>query len=259
MGDRNKDVMVFRFDPKKKYYIVSLHLENKPGALGNLANLLGIRGMNILEGFFGGMTYSDKANMSFFLESTNQQMDEGWLKDFLASSVYVSDVEVRAPVEGFLADSLNFPMTWNNGDRAILVRVEGFRVMLDTVKSAYHDAGEAELYRLGFSYGRAAWENLVETHRPKTKEGLAEMLKIYTSTGWAKVDLLELNPSRLHARVKMEDGFESAGLSTGRPECYFIGGHLAGAISAYFGADLKAHETRCTSQGDSHCEFEISA
>jgi uncharacterized protein len=259
MGDRNKDVMVFRYDPKKKYFIVSMHLENKPGALGNLANLLGIRGINILEGFFGGMTYSQKANVSFFVESTNQQMDEGWIKDFLASSVYVSDVEVGSPVEGFLTDSLNFPMTWNNGDRAILMRVEGLRVMLDAVKSAYADTGEAEIYRMGFSYGRAAWENLLRVHRPKTKEGLEEMLRIYIATGWGRFELMELNPSRLRARVKMEDGFESEGLDTGKPECYFIGGHLAGALSSYFGADVKTQETKCVSSGDSHCEFEVSA
>jgi len=259
MGDRNKDVMVFRYDPKKKYFIVSLHLENKPGALGNLANLLAIRGINILEGFFGGMSYSQKANVSFFIESTNQQIDEGWIKDFLSSSVYVSDVEVRAPVEGFITDSINFPLTWNNGDRAVLMRVEGLRVMLDGVKSAYTDTGEAEIYRMGFSYGRAAWENLMGVHHPKSKEGLAEMLRIYVATGWGKVDLLEFNPQHLHARLKLEDGFESEGLSTGKSECYFIGGHLAGLMSSYFGADLKAHETRCVSKGDSYCEFELSA
>ena len=258
MGDRNKDVMIFRYDPKKKYFIVSLHLENKPGALGNLANLLGIRGINILEGFFGGMTYSQKANASFFIESTNQQIDEGWIKDFLASSVYVSDVEVRAPVEGFLSDSLNFPLTWNNGDRAILMRVEGLRVMLDAVKSSYADTGEAEIYRMGFSYGRAAWENMMGILRPKTKEGLAEMLRIYTATGWGRIELLDLDPKRLHARVKLQDGFESEGLATGKPECFFIGGHLAGALSGYFGADVRVHETKCISRGDSHCEFEVS-
>jgi len=258
MADRNKDVMVFRYDPKKRYFLVSLHLENKPGALGNLANLLAIRGVNILEGYFGGISSGSKGIASFFLESTNQQLDEGWIKDFLTSSVYVSDVEVKSGVEGFLTDSLNFPITWNNGDRAILMRVEGLRVMLDAVKSASSNTGEAEIYRQGLTYGIAAWRNLMEIHRPKTKEGFLEMLKIYVSTGWGKVDLLDLNPEHLRARVKMAEGFESSGLSTGKAECYFIGGHLAGALTAYFGAEVKAHETKCVSKGDSHCEFEFS-
>jgi len=78
--DRNKDVMVYRYDPKRKYFLVSLHLENQPGALGSLANLLGIRGIDILEGYFGGISSGTKGNVSFFLESANQRRDEGWLR-----------------------------------------------------------------------------------------------------------------------------------------------------------------------------------
>jgi len=258
MDDRNKDVIVYHFDPKKKHFLVSLHLENKPGALGNLANLLAIRGINILEGFFGGMSYGEKANLSFFLETTNQQMDEGWIKDFLVSSVYVSDVEVKASVEGFLTDSLNFPITWNNGDRAVLMRVEGLRVMLDSVKAADPGAGEEAIYLQGFSYGKAAWDNLMGVHHPKTREGLAEMLKIYIATGWGKTELLDVNPARNQARIRMEEAFESTGLNTGKAECYFIAGHLAGMMSVHFGSEVKTVETKCRSKGDPHCEFQIS-
>jgi len=258
MAERNKDVIVYRFDPKKKHFLVSLHLENKPGALGNLANLLAIRGINILEGFFGGMSYEQKANLSFFLESTNQQIDEGWIKDFLATSVYVSDVEVKAPVEGFIADSLNFPITWNNGDRAVLMRVEGLRVMLVSVKATEPGVGEEAIYLQGFSYGKAAWDNLMGIHHPKTREGLAEMLKIYIATGWGKTELLDVNVAHYHARIKMEEAFESTGLNTGKVECYFIAGHFAGMMSAYFGSEVKTVETKCRSRGDPHCEFQIS-
>jgi len=258
MVDRNKDVMVYRYDQRKKYFIVSLHLENKPGALGNLANLLGIRGINILEGFFGGMSYESKATVSFFLESTNQQMDEGFLKDFLTSSVYVSDVEVKTGSDGFICDSLNFPVTWNNGERAVVMRVEGLRAMLDAVKSSDPREGEAAIYAQGFSFGKTAWEDLMSVHRPKSKDTLAEMLKIYIATGWGRIELSELNPVHRTARVRLSDGFECSGLSTGKPESHFISGHLAGAFSAYFGSDVKAVETKCIAKGDPHCEFDIS-
>jgi len=258
MDDRNKDVMVYRFDPKKKYFLVSLHLENKPGALGNLADQLGIRGINILEGFFGGVTYGTKGNVGFFLESTNTRMDEGWLKDFLQSSVYASDVEVRTGVEGFLVDSLNFPLTWNSGDRAVLMRVEGLRVMLDGVKKAHAGNGEEMIYQQGLTYGLAAWQNLFSIHRPKTKEGLEEMLRIYISTGWGKIELQELNTAQKHARLKVSEGFECTGLSTGKAQGYFFGGHIAGAMSSYFGSAVGAIEKKCISKGDEYCEYVIS-
>ncbi len=258
MESRNKDVLVYRYDPKKKYYLVSLHLENKPGELGNLANLLGVRGINILEGYFGGMSYGGKGNVGFFLETTNARMDESWLKDLLSSSVGVSDVEVKSGVEGFLCDSLNFPITWNNGDRAVLMRVEGLRVMLDAVKSSNPGTGEATAYRQGFTYGKSAWSNLFGIHRPNTIQGLAEMLTIYVATGWGRVELDDVNPGHMTARVRVLEGFECEGVSTGKAEGYFFGGHLAGAMSAYFGSDVRASEAKCVSEGDSHCEYHIS-
>ncbi len=250
--------MVYRFDPKKRYFIVSLHLENKPGELGNLANLLGVRGINILEGFFGGISSGTKGNVGFFLESTNERMDEDWLKDYLGSSIGVSDVEVRSAVEGFICDSLNFPVTWNNGDRAVLMRVEGLRAMLEAVKSSNPAGGAESIYAQGFSYGKAAWENVIGIHRPKTKEGLAEMLRMYVATGWGIIELADFNLSRATARVKLSDGFECVGVSSSRPEGHFIAGHLAGAFSAYFGREVRAVESKCVAIGDPRCEFELS-
>jgi len=92
VSTHDKDVMVFHYEPKKKVYLVSLHLENESGALGNLADMFAVRGMNILEGFFGGMSFEPKATVSFFVETTNQRMDERWLKEFIESSEYASDV-----------------------------------------------------------------------------------------------------------------------------------------------------------------------
>lgn len=259
MADRNKDVMVFRYDSRKRYFLVSLHLENKPGELGNLANLLGIRGINILEGFFGSLASGAKGNVSFFAETTNERMDAAWLRDYLKSSVGVSDVEVKAGVEGFLTDSQNFPITWNSGDRAVLMRVQGLKAMLSAVKEADPVNGDAIIYRQGLSYGTEAWMNLFGVHRPATKEGLAEMLRIYVATGWGRLELQDLDLERKRARVRVDDGFECAGLATGTAEGHFFSGHLAGALSVFFGMDVKAAENRCISRGDGHCEFQISA
>ena len=250
--------MVYRYDPKRRYFLVSLHLENKPGALGNLANVLGIRGINILEGFFGAIDSGQKGTMSFFLESTNPKMDEDWLKDFLSSSVYVSDVEVKSATEGWLSDTLNFPVAWNTGDRAVLMRVEALRGMIEAVKTANPMTGPAAIYDQGYAYGRTAWEGLLSVHRPSTKEGLLEMLQLFTATGWARVELEALDLTHMKARVRMSEGFECTDLTTGKPEGYFISGVLAGIFTAYFGTEVRAEETKCLSKGDAHCVFEVA-
>ncbi len=258
MTEHDKEVMIYHYEPKRKIFLVSLHLENKPGALGNLTNLLAVRGMNMLEGYFGGMSVGSKATVTFFVETTNERMDAAWLKEFVESSVYASDVKVKAPVEGFLCDSLNFPLTWNNGDRAVLMRTEGLRAMLEAVKSGNPETGRKSIYEQGFTYGKAAWENLTSTHMPTSKEGFSEILKIYSATGWGIVDLMDLDVKQSRAKVTMMEGFECVGVRTGKPESNYIRGHLAGAFSAFFGQDVSAHEKKCLSKGDSSCEFEFS-
>ncbi len=258
MAGRNKDSMVYRYDPKKKYFLVSLHLENKPGALGNLANVLGIRGINILEGFFGGIESGQKGNMGFYLESTNPKMDEDWLKDFISTSVYVSDVEVKSGREGWLSDTLNFPLTWNNGDRAVLMRVGALRGMIEAVMTADPENGPSTVYEQGFAYGKTAWSDLLNIHRPMSKEGLEEMLQILNAIGWAKAELDQLDVVHHRARVGMNEGFECSGRMTGRPEGNFLGGVLAGVLSDYFEREVKAVETKCVSKGDAQCVFEVA-
>jgi predicted hydrocarbon binding protein len=250
--------MVFHYDPKKKVYLVSLLLENKPGALGNLADVLAIRGMNILEGFFGGMSYEPKTTVSFFVETTNQRMDEKWLKEFIESSAYASDVEVRPGVDGFVADSVNFPLTWNTGDRAVLMQMASLKSMFDAVMTAEGKEGERVIYDQGFSYAWATYERLFSTYRPNSRAGLAETLKIYSATGWGRLELSGLDPVHKRAKIKLEEGFECTGRSTGKPESNFIRGHLAGVLTTFFGSEVKAVETMCISKGDSYCEFEIS-
>ncbi len=252
-----KDVMVFHYDPKRKFYLVTLLLENVPGALGNLANILGIRGINILEGYFGPVTSDTQGTVSFFVESTNPKLDKDWLKEFLQSSVYVSEVQIKESVEGFLADSLNFPLTWNTGDRAVVMRMGNVQVMLDAIRRAGGDRGNDVLYDAGFEYGKATWQNLFGTARPRSREGLAEMLHIYSAVGWGRVELPELDGTHQKACVRMTEGFECTGLKSESASSHFIRGHLAGAMSAYFGTDLKGRETRCISMGDAYCEFSL--
>jgi predicted hydrocarbon binding protein len=250
--------MVFHYEPKKKVFLVSLHLENEPGALGNIANLLAVRGINILEGFFGGMASEPKATLSFFVETTNQRMDESWLKDFIESSVLVSDVEVRPGVDGFVADSLNFPLIWNTGDRALLMRTASLRTMFATIMAADREEGKRAIYDQGFSYARATYDSLFSIYRPKGKEGLAEILKTYSATGWGRLELLSLDPGSKRAKLKLEEGFECTDMKTGEPESNFIRGHLAGVLSTFFRSRVKAVETKCISKGDPCCEYEVS-
>ncbi len=258
MPGHEKHVMVFHYDPKKRLFLVSLELENRPGALGNLANLLGIRGINMLEGYFGAKSAEMSGPVSFFIESTNPRLDEKWLKEFIGSSVGASDVEVKGSVEGFLADSLNFPIILNTGDRAVVMRTDYVRFVFEALRKAVGPGGEKLIYKEGFEYGKAAWANLMSTFRPKSDEALSEILQIYSAVGWGRPSLHDLDLRANRAKIRMTDGFECANADTGKPASHFMRGHIAGAMSAYFRTDVKCVETKCLSAGDKYCEFNLS-
>lgn len=257
MVTRRKDVMIYHYDPKKKYYLATMRIENAPGILGNVANLLAVRGINILEGYFGGISHDNHGVVSFFVESVNPKLDSHWLKEFIESSVSVSDVAVREGTEGFLFDSLNFPLTWNTGERAILMRTEGARAMLNAATEANPESGRQSLYAQGFFYGKTSWENLMTIHRPRTKEGLSEVLQVYSAAGWGRPELVHLDIGKMQALVRLRDGFECPDQRTGACECHFTRGHLAGSFSSFFGADVNCTETKCLSKNGDYCEFEL--
>lgn len=251
-------MVVYHFDPSRKFYLVSLTIEDKPGIVGNVADVLGIRGMNIFAGYFGKKEKESLGTFSFFVESHNQRMDTKWLKEFLETVVGVSEVEVKEPVEGFLAHSLSFPLVWSTGDRAVLMRTDYLKKAFAAIQKALGSDGQDATFRFGYEYGKAAWENLFSLLRPKSGEGLQAMLEIYAAVGWGKVELIKFEEKRRWARVRVIDGFECAGNMTGNPTGQFIRGHIAGVFSAYFKREARATETKCVSAGAQYCEIEVS-
>jgi predicted hydrocarbon binding protein len=257
MERRSKDVMVYHYDPKKRFFLVTVTEQNVPGALGALANILGVRGINLLEGWFGGSSEDVQGPVSFFAESTDPKLDKDWITEYLKASVYVSDIEVRESKNGFLADIQNFPLTWASGDRAVMMRVSMMKTIFDVAR-AIPGIGEEVLYRMGFESGKATWQNLIERLKPTTKEALGDSLGIYAAVGWGRPELMELDTGARRARLAFAEGFECEGASTGKVFSHFTRGHIAGAFSAYFKTDVKALESRCLSTGSRYCEFLVS-
>jgi predicted hydrocarbon binding protein len=219
--------------------------------------VLGIRGINMLEGYVGQVS-SESVVASFFLESSNPRLTSEWLKEFIESSVFVSDVMVKEGVEGFLFDSLNFPVAWNTGDRAVLVQADRLRAMLDAVMTAEPASGAQFIYSQGFNCGKSVWEQLMTVHRPETEEGLSEVLQLYSAAGWGRPKLIHVDVKKMQAKVRFEELFECVTRRTSGSASHFIRGHLAGALSAYFQSDLRCEETKCISKGDKYCEFEVA-
>lgn len=257
MQRQRKNVMVYHFDPKKRFYQITVSEQNVPGALGALANILGVRGINLLEGWFGGGSEEANGPVSFFAESTDPKVDKDWITEYLKASIYVSDIEVRESRNGFLADSQNFPLSWASGDRAIMMRSSMSKVIFDVVR-AVPGIGEEVLYRMGYESGKHTWQELVNRLKPTSRESIGDVMTIYAAVGWGRAELLEFDPATKRARLAFAEGFECEGIATGKPYSHFTRGHLAGAFSVFFKSDVKCVETRCLAAGFKYCEFQIS-
>ncbi len=94
---------------------------------------------------------------------------------------------------------------------------------------------------------RASLENLIHSAFEDTNLGLG------------KVQIRKVDFDSASANVAISNCFEALeNGSSEDPNCMFTSGFLAGLFAEVFDKTLQAKETRCISQGQTECEFELS-
>ena len=80
-----------------------------------------------------------------------------------------------------------------------------------------------------------------------------------TNLGLGKVQIRKVEFESATANVAISNCFEAMeNGSSEDPNCMFTSGFLAGLFAEVFDKTLQAKETRCISQGQTECEFELS-
>src|SRR5260370_13645095 len=80
-----------------------------------------------------------------------------------------------------------------------------------------------------------------------------------TSLGLGKVKIRTIDFDKANANVVISNCFEAMeNGSSEEPNCMFTSGFLAGLFAEVLDKTVQARETRCISQGQPECEFEIS-
>ena len=115
-----KDVLVFQREKGRKLFFAGLQLGHQRGAFADVTRRLEEGDYDVLSGFISSPDVDDTRRCGFFLEASNGRPSADTLKKLLASSRYVLDVQVKEGRNGLLVDSLDFPLAWNNGDRAVM-------------------------------------------------------------------------------------------------------------------------------------------
>lgn len=250
-----KQVMVMRHNPKKKYFLISARLKEQVGALADITKILAIRGIDILEGQ-NYVTEGGLACVTLFTETANAKTDANFLEQMLKGSTFLDSVEVLESHRGMIIDSLNFPLVTDYGERSILFSAESARETFQAAKGQYGRNATDLIYSLGYSHGKSVWSKLF-AGLEKDKESVQESLAFFSAVGMGRVTLVRYKADANLLTVAVDGCFECEGLQAESPVSAFFVGVLAGSFTALFGRGMVANETKCIAMGAKKCEFEI--
>ena len=257
---KEKDVLVFEREMGEKLFLVALLIKHSVGALADLSTRLQEGKFNVVSGFINPTKDGAYGRSSWYMVATQGRPTVEEVKALLEASPYCKDVEVKEAHNGVLVDSLNFPLRWSTGDRAIMIRTHFFDVMERAIRALLSSGADVLLYQMGYNHGYPSWTDLLRGYRVKNEQDLAEIIEIYNAVGWGKVEVLSFDLAAEKAAVRVSEGFECADRSQeSRTGCNFTRGHLAGLFANVFDdEDVKVTETSCMLKNDPDCEFSVS-
>lgn len=254
---KNKDVMVYQREKGRKLFLVSLSLKHEVGAIADLSVRLEKARFSITSGSVSTPDSDGWGTCSFFIEANQGRPTVDEVEKILGASSFVRQPQVKEARNGLIVDSLNFPLTWNSGDRAIMLRSHFFDVMEAGARELLQSGADVLFYQMGYRHGKPTWDDLLPANRVKDKADLQEVISIYAAVGWGIPEVASLDPDSKTAVVRFADNFECVEKKA-QPGSNFVRGHLAGLFTSLFGMPAKVVETRCTSVGDDYCEFDVT-
>ena len=252
-----KDVNIYLFDPTRKYFHIVLELENVPGALRNVLEVMHGLNLNILGSFSSVDASAQVGVWSGFVEDSEHS---SWdLKQKLMVSPYVHDAMVVESSKGFLVDGVHFPLAYNTGTRAIMMGAKPLANMLSTVNEQFGSGGNVILYEEGLSYGKETGsEYMAKLGADFIVPNITEVLKLYQALGWFKIGKAHFEAPEWTLTVQAEENFECMGVDSRVPHSHFVRGHLEGVVITWLGRPMECRETLCVAKGDKVCEFVVA-
>ena len=148
----------------------------------------------------------------------------------------------------------------------IILRRDVVRVMRDGLERLVADQAAPFLSYLasgiGIHEGSIFRDSITSTGEEQRAalESLVHSAFEDTNLGLGKVKIRNVDFDKANANVVISNCFEAMeNGSSEEPNCMFTSGFLAGLFAEVLDKTVQARETRCMSQGQPECEFEISA
>jgi predicted hydrocarbon binding protein len=152
------------------------------------------------------------------------------------------------------------------GQKMIILRRDVIRIMRDGLERLVADQAAPFLSYLasgiGIHEGSIFRDSITSTGEEQRAalESLVHSAFEDTNLGLGKVKIRKIDFDKANANVVIGNCFEAMeNGSSEEPNCMFTSGFLAGLFAEVLDKTVQAKETRCMSQGQPECEFEISA
>jgi predicted hydrocarbon binding protein len=147
----------------------------------------------------------------------------------------------------------------------IILRRDVIRIMRDGLERLVADQAAPFLSYLasgiGIHEGSIFRDSITSTGQEQRAalESLVHSAFEDTNLGLGKVKIRQIDFDKANANVVISNCFEAMeNGSSEEPNCMFTSGFLAGLFAEVLDKTVQARETRCISQGQPECEFEIS-
>jgi hypothetical protein len=201
-----KDVNVFLYNPSSRFLNVVVELKNAPGALASVLNLLQEQGVNTLGSFSSVEPSARTGVWSAFVDGSNVSSAE--LKRKLSSLPSVLDSMIVDSKDGFLVDGVHFPVAWNTGDRALIMRARFIIEMFERIRRRFGTGGRSTVFEEGYAFGQGTWSELIARIGDEfARSNLKDVLSIYQALGWFKIDSVERSAGGGSAKIRVTMNF----------------------------------------------------
>lgn len=253
-----KDVMLFLYDPDKRFVHVLVELRNERGALADVAAKVSRLGLDILNGLTSAEPGQPAGIWSFFAECVDKDLQASEIQKELGRSKHVISVRVGESDGGLLTDSFHFPLRFTPGRTAVGFNPTSIASMFRRVVSTFGSGGQVIVYEEGRAVGKEGGKFLLSAiGRATILSKISRVGDLLSGWGWGVVESIEVDKGISNVQVRVTHCFESSGAESAVPTCHFMRGMLEGLFETVAGNPMGSTETICASQGQESCEFTI--
>ena len=250
--------------PDRKLCGFLIEAENRPGVLSEISSVAGRHNASILYvAFSASMPTKKTATGLAFLDLTDADVSvEDLVKEGEKIAAVKSFEVIYPPVKGFIADNFSSRLLMN-GERAIIMRLQGYKGLVANIRKHFGTAGETFLYYIGFDSGMEYAKSHMEMASKLGLTDPAQILKLisvnlFNCVGYGRMEIQNLKTNPPKATIRIYDSFEcELGIGSGKPYSFLIRGMLAGFLTGLFNEKMNAKETQCIAKRDPYCEFRI--